>query len=361
MPTMLRRWLLTVSCIFVLVACSNTGGERSLEAVADPTAEADPEVVVEDIRPDDELVVYSGRSEALIGPLIEQFKSETGISVGVRYGDTAEMAATILEEGQNSPADVYYAQDAGALGALAEAGVLAPLPESILGLVEERFRSPEGLWVGISGRARVVAYNKADVDPSELPDSIFSFTDPLWQSRIGWVPTNGSFQAFVTAMRVLHGEETTREWLQGIIANNPVVYPNNSVALEGVAAGEVDVAFINHYYLLQAVREQGVDFGADIYFPPGGDVGSLMNVSGAAMLATSQHQAAAERFIEFLLSREAQEYFATSTFEYPLLAGVEPDPRLPTLSEIQTPEIDLSNLDDLQGTLQLLQDVGALE
>ncbi len=308
-----------------------------------------------------DLIVYSGRSEELVGPLIERFEAQTGIAVGVRYGETAGMAATILEEGRNSPADVFFAQDAGALGALARAGRLSALPDDTLARVEPRFRSPDGLWVGVSGRARVVAYNTAHVDPADLPDSIFGFTDPVWDGRIGWPPTNGSFQTFVTTLRLMEGEERARAWLEGILANSPVAYPNNSVSLEGVAAGEVDVAFINHYYLFRALEEQGEGFGADIYFLPGADPGALVNVAGVAVLDTAANSAAAHEFVSFLLSEEAQRYFAETTYEYPLVMGVPADPRLPPLADIQTPQIDLSDLDDLEGTLRLLQDVGALE
>jgi iron(III) transport system substrate-binding protein len=346
----------------LLAACGPAAGELATagpDPVADP--EPDPEPVETEAVEDSELVVYSGRSEELIGPILERFETQTGVRVAARYGSTAEMAATILEEGGNSPADVYIAQDAGALGALASEGVLSELPGEILDRVEPRFRSPESFWVGLSGRARVVAYNTGNVDAADLPGSVIEFTDPVWKGRIGWAPTNGSFQAFITAMRLLHGEEAAREWLEGIIANEPIAYPDNATALRAVAAGEVNVAFINHYYLFQAQEQEGEDFGAANYFLPGGDVGALVNVAGAGILTTSERREAAERLIAFLLSDEAQRYFADETFEYPLVAGIDADPRLPALADIQTPDLDLTDLEDLQGTLQLLQEVGAME
>jgi iron(III) transport system substrate-binding protein len=306
-----------------------------------------------------ELVVYSGRTEELVGPIIDRFSEESGIDVAVRYGDTAEMANLILTEGENSPADVYFAQDAGALGAVAGEGLLATLPDDVLALVEERFRSPDGQWIGVSGRSRVVAYNTDNVDPADLPDSIFGFTDPEWSGRIGWAPTNGSFQSFVTALRVLEGEDRAREWLEGIQANDPNVYEGNNPALEAVIAGEIDVAFINHYYLMQRLAEDP-DVAAANYFVPGGDPGALVNVAGVGILNTADQADAAEQLIEFLLSEEAQTYFGEETKEYPLAAGVEPDPELPPLGELATPDIDLSDLSDLEGTLELLQDLGIL-
>lgn len=306
------------------------------------------------------IVVYSGRSEDLVGPVIEKFQNETGITVDVRYGDTAELAAVLVEEGQVSPADVYIAQDAGALGAVAAAGLLAELPDSILDKVEPRFRSPDGQWVGITGRARVVVYNTNNLTEADLPDSILDFTDPVWKGRIGWAPTNGSFQAFVTALRVVEGEETARQWLQGILANEPRVYPRNGPAVEAVAAGEVDVAFVNHYYLLRLKAEHGDDYPAANYYLKGGDTGAMINVAGAGIIKHSENVSAAQQFIEYLLSEDAQTYFAEESFEFPLAAGVTPSIDVPDLSEIQTPDIDLSDLADLERTLELLREVGAL-
>jgi iron(III) transport system substrate-binding protein len=306
------------------------------------------------------LVVYSGRNEELVGPIIERFEEESGIDVEVRYGDTAELAATILEEGQNSPADVFFSQDAGALGALTNEGILSPLPEDALSRVEERFRDPNGEWVGLSGRARVVAYNTEALSEGELPSSILDFTDPEWSGRIGWAPTNGSFQAFVTALRVIEGEDVAREWLDGIQANSPRRYENNLAILEGVASGEIDVGFVNHYYLFQLQEERGGNVPAANYYFQNGDPGSLVNVAGIGILNTADNTTEAQEFLEFLLSAEAQSYFANETFEYPLIEGVPINEELVPLSEIQTPNVDLGNLDDLQGTLDLLRETGVL-
>lgn len=332
---------------FVLAACMSVSDGQTAEPQAGAPAS------------EGALTVYSGRSEELVGPLLARFSEATGIVVEARYGDTAEMANLILTEAENSPADVFFAQDAGALGAVAEAGMLSALPVEVLDRVDERFRSPSGEWVGVSGRARVVVYNTDSVTEEDLPDSIFGFTDPAWSGRIGWAPTNGSFQAFVTAMRVIEGEDRAREWLEGIEANDPNAYDGNNAALDAVIAGEIDVAFINHYYLMQRLAEDP-DAPAANHFLTDGDPGALVNVAGAGVLDTSDNGEAARAFIEYLLSEEAQSYFAEETKEYPLVEGVEPDPALPSLAEIGTPEIDLSALSDLERTLELLQDVGIL-
>jgi len=331
-----------------------------------PQAEADPEPVgtqnaTDENQPiaDSELVVYSGRSEELVGPIIARFQEETGIQVNVRYGDTTELAATILEEGANSPADVYFAQDAGALGALTNEELFAELPAEVVALVDSRFRAPEAQWVGVSARARVVVYNTAELTEADLPTSILDYTDPQWKGRIGWAPTNASFQSFVTAMRLSLGEEAASEWLSGIQANEPNVYANNTAVLEAVGSGEISVGFINHYYLFRKLAEAG-DYPAANYFFDNGDIGGLVNVAGVGILKTAQHPAAATAFVEFLLGEDAQSYFAEETEEYPLLGTVAADPILPPLESLSTPAIDLNSLADLQGTLALLQSLGIL-
>ena len=304
-----------------------------------------------------ELVVYSGRNEELVGPVIEQFEEASGIDVRVRFGDTAEMAAQILEEGDNSPADVFFGQDAGALGALAAEGRLRPLAATQLDLVPAGLRDDEGDWVGVSGRSRAVVYNTERLTEADLPASILDFTDPAWNGRLGWAPTNGSFQAFVTALRVLEGEDGARAWLEGIKANGAVTYDNNIAVVEAVAAGEIDAGFVNHYYLHQFLADDP-EYPAANKIYGAGDPGALVNVAGVGILDTAEHLDAANQFVDFLLAAEAQQYFAEETFEIPLAGGTPPAPGVPTLDQLQPPDLDLNDLDDLQGTLQLLTSVG---
>ena len=305
------------------------------------------------------LTVYSGRNEAFIDPVVQLFEAETGVTVEVRYGDTAELAATIFEEGRNSPADVYLAQDAGALGALAKADLFTELPADILDKVEARFRSDDGTWVGVTGRARVLAYNTSTLTEDEIPNSVFDLTSEAWQGRVGWAPTNASFQAFVTAMRVTQGDDVTREWLNAMMANDVKAYPNNTSIVEAVGRGEIDLGLVNHYYLFRFLAEQGESFPVRNHYLSDADIGSLVNVAGAGILKTSEHTDLAEQFVQFLLSSEAQQHFTNNVYEYPLVAGISTNELLLPLADVQTPDIDLSNLDDLEGTLELLQDVGA--
>lgn len=304
-----------------------------------------------------EITVYSGRSEELVGPLLEQFENTTGIRVVARYGDTAEMAATILEEGDRSPADIFLAQDAGALGAVARAGNLGPIDPGAIGGVPSRFRARDGSWVGISGRARTVVYHTGRLRAADLPDSIRGFTDPRWKGKIGWAPTNGSFQAFVTALRLIDGEEGARRWLAAIKANEARTYPGNNPIVQAVAAQEIEIGFVNHYYLLN-LKKEDPSVAAANYFFKGGDPGGLVNVAGVGILRTTKAKEAARAFVQFLLSEDAQRYFAEQTSEFPLIDGVPAPQGLPTLGELQPPDVDLSDLEDLEGTLRLLEEVG---
>lgn len=338
---MIRKLILSLLLLIVAVqlsSCSNTDSQY----------------------PNGQLILYSGRSESLIANLIEQFSEETGIKVLVRYGNTAELAATILEEGENSPADLFFAQDPGGLGAIANQNILAELPDNLLSMVDSRFSSSQKLWVGISGRARVITYNTENVTLEDLPQDMFGFTDSKWKGRIGLPPTNGSFQTMVTGMRKIWGEQVTRTWLEGIMANDPQFYEKNTPTVAAVGVGEIDIGFVNHYYLYRFISEQGEEFPARNYFLPSGGPGSLIMVSAIGRLNTGENEANALKFIEFLLSETAQEYFNTETYEYPLTANMPIQAGIIPLSELNAAEIDLSDLSDLQGTIKLLQDVGML-
>lgn len=345
----------------VLLAACSTGAPPTAPAGTNASPDASSAASPSAGAPSTSLTVYSGRSEELVGPLLERFETASGISVEARYGDSAELASLLLEEGDRSPADVFFSQDAGALGAVAEGGLLAPLDPEVLGRVEARFQDDDGRWVGVSGRARVLAYSTERLTEADLPRSVTDLTEPAWAARIGWVPTNASLQAFVTAFRQLEGEDAASAWLEGIVANDPVVYENNTGAVEGVAAGEVDVALVNHYYLMQLLAENGPEYPVANHFFAGGDLGSLVNVAGAGILSSSERADAAAELVDYLVSEDAQTYFSEETFEYPLVDGMAADPGLPALDEIESPEIDLDRLADLQGTVELMREVGALD
>ena len=306
------------------------------------------------------LTIYAGRSPDLVQPLLLQFSKDTGIHIRVRYGDGTGLALGILEEGANSPADVYYTQDVGALGALKAESRLQPLSQSILNKVPAKYRSPDGYWVGITGRARVIVYNTDDIDAKTLPPTILDYTKPEWRNRLGVVPRSDGFPEFVTALRLVKGNQFALQWLRDLKANNARTYPNNIAALQAVANNEIDVAFLNHYYLYRFLAERGDGFKARNYFFTNGDIGGVFLVSGAAVLNTSKNKDAAERFIEYLLTEASQKYFASRTYEYPLVPGVDTGIDLPPIESLKTPAIDLSDLMDLQGSLDLMREAGIL-
>jgi iron(III) transport system substrate-binding protein len=309
---------------------------------------------------DDTLTVYSGREEELVAPLFELFTEQTGIDVEVRYGDSAELAATIAEEGGNSPADVFFAQDPGSLGSVESR--LGVLPEEILDRVDSRFRDGEGRWTGTSGRSRVIVYNTEALTEDEVPDSVFDLIDPKWDGRIGVAPTNASFQAFVTAMRLSEGDEATRTWLEDLKGLSPKEYEKNTPVVEAAAAGEIDVGLVNHYYLY-LVREEQPDAPIENHFLSPGDPGSLVSVAGAAVLDSSDQTDDAERFVEFLLSDEGQRFYVDEAeeAEYPLVEGIEPKAGLPPLSSLQGPDVDLTSFGaEHEATIELLRETGYL-
>ena len=308
----------------------------------------------------DTLTVYSGREEELVAPLFERFEEETGITVDVRYGDSAELAATIAEEGDNSPADVFFAQDPGSLGAVD--AQLAELPDDVLERVDETFRDKDGRWVGTSGRARVLVYNTDELSEAEVPDSVFDLTDPKWKGKIGLPPTNASFQAFVTAMRLDVGDERTTQWLEELKANEPKFYEKNTPTVEAVASGEIELGLVNHYYLY-LVKEEQPDAPIENKYLPGEDPGALVSVAGAGILDGAEHADAAERFVEFLLADEQQRFYTEEAeeAEIPLVAGIEPKEGVPTLDELagRGPDVDLSSFGgELKKTLELLNETG---
>lgn len=335
---MLRR-LAAVAALVLVAGCSNGAGSGSGGN-------------------GDALVVYSGRGEALVGELLKRFEA-TGVDLEIRYAGTSELAAQLLEEGSDKRADVFFSQDAGALGALQDAGALAPLPQDVLSQVPERYRSKIGDWVATSGRARVIAYNPDRVAEKDLPKSVFELTDPKWKGRIGIAPTNASFQAFVTGMRVTVGQERTKAWLEGIKRNEPKQFEGNIAAVEAVDTGQVDLALVNHYYLYERIQEKGeANVKVRNFFLGNGDPGALVNVAGVGIVKGTKRAAEAERLVRFLLSEEAQRYFAEETFEYPMTSAVKPPEGLPPLGSIQGPKLDLAALAPLKDTLALLSEVG---
>jgi iron(III) transport system substrate-binding protein len=338
----LQKKIATIAALILVASACGSSGSNS-----DSTEQA----------ADTRLIIYSGRSEELVKGLFDAFTAETGITVDARYGDSGEMAALLLTEGSSSPADVFFSQDAGALGAVEK--LLTALPEQNLSIVDSQYSASSGKWVGVTGRVRVVVYNPS-LAPTP-PNTIDGLLDPQWSGKIGFAPTNASWQSFVTALRVLRGEEAAEKWLTAFAKNKPVAFEKNGAVRDAVNAGEVSLGLVNHYYLLEKIAAEGASaVTAKNQFMAAGDVGGLVNVAGAGILSSAKHTGAAQKFIDFLQSEIAAEYFRTKTWEYVLTKGATQAEGIPAFSDLKAPSIDLSNLKSLDVTQELLQKVGLL-
>jgi len=332
----------------------------------------------------DDLVIYSGRSKALVDSLVTMYEEEEDVSVRVKYGSDAQLLAALQEEGSQSPADVFWANTTGALGNAVDNDLLAELPSSVTEK-PQRFLPSNQRWTPVTTRFRVLAYNSDTVNPDDLPDTVKNL--PRLQDvegRMGWTPAYSSFQDFVTAMRVSEGTDTTRAWLRGMKDLNPKSYTSNTPMIRALAAGEIDMALTNHYYVLRLKHggaegeyeggeeeeeeheeeEEEVQDSAPVetYRFAEGDLGNLALVTGAGVLQTSNQSEEAQQFLQFLLSETAQSYAANRVNEYPVVSGTEvPNYMVPVDSALAlSPEFDFRRLQEMDPTLDLLRDAGLL-
>ena len=305
-----------------------------------------------------ELTVYSGRSEEFIAPFFAQWEAQSGIKLNVRYGDSAELAAQILEEGSNSPADLFLSQDAGSLGAVAEAGLFTQLSAEIASAIPASYVAANRNWVGVTGRARVFAYAPDRV--KVLPQSVTDLTDSQYKNQIGIAPTNASFQAFLTALIENKGADFAKDWLKALQANGVKIYAKNSAIVEAIDKGEISIGLVNHYYIWEVSEGLGRAINVKNGFFAPGDLGNLINVSGAGVLASSAKYAAAEDLINFLTSAASQTKFVSDTHEYSLISGAAAPAGVPALDQIGAPAVDLATLKNIKATQDLLIEVGLL-
>ncbi|WP_036199809.1 iron ABC transporter substrate-binding protein [Meiothermus ruber] len=304
------------------------------------------------------LTVYTGRGQGLVEPLVKQFEAETGIKVNVRYGRDAEILAALQEEGSRSPADVFWANTAGALGVASERGLLVRLGETIT-RTPAYFVPASRLWVPLTVRLRVLAYDPNRVKPEELPKSIMDLPKlTKYKGRIGWTPTYSSFQDMIAAMVTQYGEARTRQWIADMKALEPKAYASNPAMMEAIRAGEIDLGSTNHYYI-QRVARAGQRIAT--YYFADGDVGGLALVTGAGILKTSKNLAAANRFLLWLLSPKGQQFFASEIIEYPVTQGVVLSSSLLPINQAvaKSPKVDFEKL-PLDTALKLLREAGLL-
>ncbi len=307
------------------------------------------------------ITVYSGQHEQTMGKLVADFARRTGVKVNLRSNDEASLANQILREGSASPADVFVAENPPALTVLEQKGLLAPVSAATLKAVPTRFNAPKGDWVAISARSAVLAYDTKKVRPAALPASLLDLADPQWKGRVGFAPTETDFQPLITAVAALKGQAAATAWLKGL-KSNAKIYDDNEALIAAVNRGEVATGLVDHYYWYRLRDEVGrAKTDSALHYFAGGDPGALVDVSGAAALRSSDHPAAAQRFLNYLVSRPAQDIVATSeSYEYPLGSGVTTKKDLKPFSELQPPKLSVEQLGNGQSALQALQQVGLL-
>ncbi|GGR92739.1 extracellular solute-binding protein [Deinococcus sedimenti] len=308
------------------------------------------------------LTVYSGRAKTFVDPVVQQFERQTGIKVNVRYGTDAQLVAAIREEGSRSPADVYWGNSVGALGELAEEGKFTKLGAALTRNVSDDYLPDSRTWLPTTVRFRTLAYNTGKIKPDQLPDSIMDLPKMTsLKGRIGWTVSYPSFQDFLGVMIAQQGEQKTRAWIEGMKALQPKDYKTSNVGmLEAMRAGEIDVALTNHYYIQRVNR---LSYPIDTYFFKNGDIGNLGNATGAGILKTSKNQASAARFLSALVAKDAQTFFLSVNFEYPVIGNIlQPTTMLPYADVIKrSPKVDPTVMPkNIEKAQKLLRDAGLL-
>jgi iron(III) transport system substrate-binding protein len=354
---MKRRPLFALPVLaLALAACGDDDGGGSGDTSAPPNE--GPQCDLEPFENPRSIVLYNGRSEELVGPAIEIFEEGTGIDVEIKSGGSGDLALLIDTEGSNTPADVFFSQAPGPLGYLDGKGRFAPLPADVLSRVPAAYAAPDGDWVGVSGRVRVLVYASDRVDAATLPGSYADLTGPAYKDKVGVAPTNASFQDWVSYLRTVIGDDATLDYLRGLEANGAKTYANNTAVVDAVNRGEIDYGLVNHYYNYQFLAQDPGTKSVNHFFP-NGDPGSVVLAAGAAILDESDHKPEAEAFVRYLLSDCAQQYFAEETYEYPLVPGVPPVADLPPLDSLAAPTPDLALLgEQFSSTVQMIEDSG---
>jgi iron(III) transport system substrate-binding protein len=307
------------------------------------------------------LTLYNGQHEQTTAALVAAFEKHTGITVNVRTGDEAELADEIMQEGSSSPADVFYTENTPVLEALREKGLLAPVSPSTLATVPSRYDSAQGDWVGVSARVSVLVYNTSQISSSQLPSSILELAEPKWKGKVGFAPSETDFQPLITTIIKFDGLATAERWLKGLQANSKL-YPDNETVVAQVNNGESAVGLINHYYWFRLRAELGAGgMHSALHYYAARDPGDLVDVSGAAVLRSSSHQADAQKLLAFLVSREGQETIAHShSYEYPLRPGVAPAPGLRPFAQLEPVPMTPAELGNGHEALALEQKLGLL-
>jgi len=308
------------------------------------------------------LTLYNAQHEQMVDMLVAAFTKETGIEVRVHSGEPPELANQIIQEGSSSPADVYFTANSPELVLLDEKGLLAKVDPGTLAKVPSRYSAPDGSWLGVLARENVLAFNPSMIQESDLPASLLDLAKPEWKGRIAIAPTDADFLPLVGAVEALKGRQAALDWLKGLKENSQV-FDDNEGVMAAVDRGSVATGIVNNYYWARLRTEEGADkLHSRIHHFSNGDVGALINVSGAGILASSPRQAAAQRFLAFLVSKPTQELIAETdvSFEYPLVPGVAPNKLLMPFDQLQPPPVGAAELGDDREAAELLREAGLL-
>lgn len=352
---MIKRCLVLVLVLSVFgVACGSADTPDRVDGVAADIYGGD--CVALDGR---QVTIYSGRSENLMDPVLRAFECETGIETDVRYDSATNLALSLAEEGDRTKADVFLSNSPGPIGFLEQRGLLGQIEPEVLDLIDPDYRSGEGRWIGFSGRKRVVVYNTDAISVDELPQSIFELTDAKWKDRVAIPGTNGSFLDWFTVFRAQEGDDVAAAWLNDMVANGAKYYPNNRSIVDAAGRGEIDLGLVNHYYNYQEAAAIGEDHHALNHDLDADDIGSLLIITAATLVETTDRPGEAHELLRYLLSEPVQRYYTEETFEYPLVAGVQPADILPPLNAQGTATVDFDSLGGgLEGTLEIVEASG---
>ena len=317
-------------------------------ALTTPTYAADPV----------SLTLYNGQHKEVGDNLAAAFEAKTGIHVNVRKGSSNQLASQIVEEGDRSPADVFYAEESPPLNSLGEQGFLAQVDDSTLQVLPEQYVAANGTWIGVTARTRVVAFNPKLIKEEDLPKSVLDFANPEWQGKVGFVPTSGAFQEQAVAIIKLHGRDAAEEWLTGLRAFGKT-YTNNMVALNAVENGEVATVLVNNYYWFALKKEKG-ELDSKLHYFTGGDAGGLITVSSAGVVKASKHPKEAQQLLAYMASEEGQRVITNTTAEYPMRKGMVSERGLKPFEELQAPDVTPADLGNAEEALEIERDVGLL-
>ena len=321
----------------------------------DPTPTPEPTA-----GPAGSIVVYNAQHESLAQDWADAYTAQTGITVILRNGSDTELGNQLVAEGSASPADVFLTENSPAMALVEKAGLFAPVEQATLDQVPSQYRPSSGLWTGIAARSTVLVYNPDLLPEASLPASLLDLQDPAWQGRWAASPTGADFQAIVSALLALEGEEATVAWLDGM-KTNALPYQGNRSVMAAVNAGEVPAGVIYHYYYYGDQANTGENSGnVQLHFFGDQDPGAFLSVSGGGVLASSQNAEAAQAFLEFITGPDGQMVLQTGdSYEYAIASGVDPNPALVPLTELEPPVLDPSSLDSAT-TAQLMTEAGIL-